>query len=216
MNLSKKKFENLRRDFKQAVLDESSVNKNPFKQFENWFLDAVELNLIDLNAMTLATVDERGIPKARIVLLKNFDKNGFVFYTNLESDKAKELKKNPFAALVIYWAQLERQIRIVGKVERTTLVESIKYFSTRPRESQIGAWASQQSDKIKMRELLELSFEKMKIKFKNKKIPLPPFWGGFRVIPESFEFWQGRANRLHDRILFTKENNKWRIDRLMP
>ena len=211
-----KKLENFRREFKKAELDISSVNKDPFKQFESWFLDAMKLNLIDLNAMTLATVDENGIPAARVVLLKNFDETGFTFYTNLLSEKAREIKKNPNCALVIYWAELERQIRITGVAEKTSIRDAVKYFSTRPRESQIGAWASQQSEKVEIRKILELAFNEMKLKFKNKKIPLPPFWGGFKIVPTKFEFWQGRPNRLHDRILFTKEKNIWKIERLMP
>ncbi len=211
-----KKLEKLRREFLNSELSETSIDANPIEQFGNWFDDAVQLKLLDLNAMTLATVDEKNNPQARIVLLKQFDEKGFVFYTNYNSDKSSQLKKNPKAALVIYWAEMERQIRIVGKVEKTTLKESINYFKSRPIDSQIGAWASDQSHVVEIREIIELAFKEMKLKFKNKKIPLPPFWGGYRVVPETIEFWQGRKNRLHDRILYTRKNEKWIIQRLMP
>jgi pyridoxamine 5'-phosphate oxidase len=197
-------------------LHKSEIEMNPIIQFSSWFKEAKDANLYQPEAMTLATVSKQGKPSARIVLLKEFDENGFVFFTNYGSHKGKELLKNPFAALVFFWPELHRQVRIEGDIEKTTNKESSNYFTSRPRESQIGAWASNQSTEMKNREELEHQFVTYKSQFKNKQINCPPFWGGFRLIPGSFEFWQGRENRLNDRFLFKREGNSWQIIRLAP
>jgi len=178
--------------------------------------EAISSNLLEPNAMILATANKDGAPSARTVLLKGFDERGFVFYTNYESAKAKNLSENPIASLLFFWAELERQARIEGKVEQVSKADSEEYFRSRPRESQLGAWASKQSSVIASREVLEKKFEEMRKKFEGKEIPLPPFWGGYRVIPQSIEFWQGRESRLHDRICYSFENGKWKIERLSP
>jgi pyridoxamine 5'-phosphate oxidase len=178
--------------------------------------EALNSDLYEPTAMTLATVNQRGITSVRAVLLKGFDERGFVFFTNYDSAKAKDLEKNPNASLLFFWAELERQIRIVGEVKKVSMEESEEYFSSRPRESQLGAWASKQSKVIASREILENKFEEIKKKYENKPVPLPPYWGGFRVIPNKFEFWQGRENRLHDRIRYRLIKRKWKIERLSP
>jgi pyridoxamine 5'-phosphate oxidase len=216
MNIEKISLADIRTDYKKGTLDEKDVEKNPFVQFGKWFKEAVKCEIPEVNAMTIATANKHGRPSARMVLLKQFDENGFVFFTNYESAKAKNVAENPQAALLFFWEPLERQIRIVGRVEKVTAVESLEYFRSRPIDSQLGAWASQQSSIISARELLEIAFGEMLEKFKNGEIPLPPFWGGLRIIPDEFEFWQGRTNRLHDRIVYTKKNNDWLIHRLSP
>ena len=198
------------------VLNENSVLSDPISQFSVWMDEAIESNLIEPNAMILATSSKKGVPSVRTVLLKGFDDKGFVFYTNYESLKAKDLNENPIASLLFLWLELERQIRITGKVEKLSNEESEKYFSSRPRESQLGAWASKQSSVIANREVLEKQYEVMKQKFDGKEIPLPPCWGGYRVLPYNFEFWQGRESRLHDRISYTLKTGKWHIERLSP
>ncbi len=197
-------------------LTEPEVNSNPFDQFKIWFEEVLKSDLKEPNAMIVATSTKDGIPSVRTVLLKEFDESGFVFYTNYESEKGKELLENPNAALLFYWGFLERQIRITGKVEKVSREKSAEYFHSRPRESQIGAWASNQSQIIKDREYLQNKFNEFNSKFKDKEIPLPDYWGGFKVVPEKFEFWQGRESRLHDRICYLKENNTWKIVRLAP
>jgi pyridoxamine 5'-phosphate oxidase len=207
----------LRKDFKRGVLDEHEVERNPFDQFNTWFKEAIASEVPEVNAMALATASKTGRPSARTVLLKQYDDKGFVFFSNYESKKAKEINENPFAALLFFWEPLERQVRIVGRVEKTTVAESFQYFRSRPIDSQLGAWASQQSSEISARSLLEKAFGEMLEKFKNGQIPLPPFWGGYRVIPDEFEFWQGRTSRLHDRIQYRKQTgNDWKITRLSP
>ena len=181
-----------------------------------WLDEAISSNLIDPNAMILATANKNRIPSARTVLLKGFDEKGFVFFTNYESAKTKELEENSFASLLFLWLELERQVRITGKTEKVSREESEKYFLTRPQESQLGAWASKQSEVIPNRKILENQFEEIKKRFENKEIPLPPFWGGYKVIPERIEFWQGRESRLHDRICYSSEKGKWKIERLLP
>ena len=197
-------------------LNETSVNKNPFIQFIKWYESVLNSNLNEPTAMMLSTADVNGNPSARIVLLKEIDDSGFVFYTNYESRKGKDLKENPKAALTFFWDELRRQIRIEGRIEKISRETSKEYFSSRPRESQIGAWVSAQSSVIPNREMLENKYVELKEKFGNEEIPLPDFWGGYRLIPNYFEFWQGRENRLHDRICYKKENDEWKIFRLAP
>jgi pyridoxamine 5'-phosphate oxidase len=197
-------------------LNESLINKNPFIQFTKWYESNLNSNLNEPTAMMLSTADVNGNSSARIVLLKEIDDRGFVFYTNYESRKGKDLKENPKAALTFYWDELRRQIRIEGKIEKLSIATSKEYFSSRPRESQIGAWVSEQSSVIPNRDFLENKYAEFEEKFGNEEIPLPDFWGGYRVIPNYFEFWQGRENRLHDRICYKKENDEWKIFRLAP
>jgi pyridoxamine 5'-phosphate oxidase len=197
-------------------LNETSINKNPLIQFTKWYESILNSNSNEPTAMMLSTADVNGNPSARIVLLKEFDDSGFVFYTNYESRKGKNLKENPKAALTVFWDEQRRQIRIEGTVEKISRETSKKYFSSRPRESQIGAWVSAQSSVIQNRKFLENKFDELDKRFGNEEIPLPDFWGGYKVIPNYFEFWQGRENRLHDRICYKKENDEWKIFRLAP
>lgn len=208
---------NLRIEYKKGTLDERNVERNPFDQFNKWFKEAIASEIPEVNAMALATANREGRPSVRMVLLKQYDDRGFVFFTNYESKKAKDIAENPQVALLFFWEPLERQIRITGSIEKISAAESFEYFRTRPIDSQLGAWASQQSREISARALLEKAFGEMMEKFKNGNIPLPPFWGGYRVIPDEFEFWQGRVNRLHDRIVYKKQNDSsWNIVRLSP
>ncbi len=207
---------NLRRSYSLKELSEDSVSPDPILQFSIWMNEAMNANLLDPNAMTLATASKNGTPSARTVLLRGFDKSGFVFYTNYGSSKAHDLEQNPVASLLFFWVELERQVRISGKVEKISQRESQAYFATRPRESQLGAWASKQSTVISSREALDEQFDEMKKRFENKEIPLPNFWGGYRVIPHKIEFWQGRESRLHDRICYTLNEQNWKIERLSP
>lgn len=197
-------------------LTENRVDENPFVQFSHWYNEILKADLIEPNAMILATAAADAIPSVRTVLLKNFNENGFFFYTNYESRKAKNLIENPIAEVLFIWLELERQVRISGKVEKVSQKESEDYFHSRPTNSQISAWASKQSSIIPSRDYLERKFNEYSEKFKDGKIPLPPFWGGFRLIPEKFEFWQGRESRLHDRILYRKSVTGWDIVRLSP
>ena len=185
-------------------------------QFQHWFDQAVEAQLPEPNAMTIATATKDGIPSARIVLLKGFDDRGFVFYTNYNSHKAQELIDNPHAALVFLWTELERQIRIVGSVEKISAEESDTYFYSRPIGSRLGAWASEQSQVIVNRSVLEQRLEDLKAQYENQNIPRPSHWGGFRVKPVGIEFWQGRSSRLHDRLRYQLQNGEWMLDRLSP
>ena len=197
-------------------LNETSVDKNPFIQFTKWYESILNSNLNEPTVMMLSTADVNGNPSARIVLLKEIDDSGFVFYTNYRSRKGKDLKENPKAALTFFWDEPRRQIRIEGRIETISRETSREYFSSRPRESQISAWVSAQSSVIPNREILENKFDELKEKFGNEKIPLPDFWGGYKLIPNYVEFWQGRENRLHDRICYKNENDKWKIFRLAP
>ncbi len=206
----------LRHDFSKQTLDKKDVNNNPFVQFEKWIKEAIEAQVNEPNAMTLCTATKEGKPSARIVLLRNFTEDGFIYYTNYTSRKGIEISDNPNCAILFFWPELERQIRIEGEVQKQTSEESDLYFNTRPRESKIGAWTSSQSKVISDREVLNKEFEINSNKYPTDMIPRPVFWGGYIVKPLTIEFWQGRPNRLHDRILYTKENNNWKIDRLAP
>ena len=207
----------LRRSATGFGLDREDLAADPVLQFEDWFGYACETVAMDPNALSISTVDVKNRPSSRTVLLKYFDENGFVFYTNYESKKSVQIEANPNVALLFFWSDAARQVKIRGKAERISTKETLKYFVARPRGSQIGAWVSAQSSVITSRSLLENKFQEMKEKFSNKEIPLPSFWGGYRVIPEEIEFWQGRRNRLHDRFQYTKQDDGlWTIERLAP
>lgn len=207
----------LRRNYTRESLSETGVKPDPFQQFDHWFREALNSELPEPNAMTLATAGRDGRPGARTVLLKGFDHQGFVFYTNFESRKGQEIDENPNVALLFTWLELERQIRIEGTAARVSEAEAEAYFQSRPKGSQIGAWASPQSQVIPGREALEQKMEELNETFKHdENLPLPPFWGGYRVHPDHFEFWQGRENRLHDRIRYTRTDTGWKIERLAP
>jgi pyridoxamine 5'-phosphate oxidase len=207
----------LRREYTFQGLSEMDVHPNPFEQFKTWFDQAVAAQLPEPNAMTIATVTSDGKPSARIVLLKDYDERGFVFYTNYKSHKGQQLVENPWGAIAFWWAQLERQVRIEGRVEKVSPAESDAYFHSRPLGSQLGAWVSNQSQVIESREVLEQRLQKLKEEYDNKEVPRPPHWGGFRVIPSEIEFWQGRPSRLHDRLLYQRgEDGSWKIQRLSP
>jgi pyridoxamine 5'-phosphate oxidase len=198
-------------------LHRRDLEVDPVKQFSNWFTAAIEAQIRDVNAMSLATAGADGKPSVRIVLLKGFDQDGFVFFTNYESEKGRQLEANPFAALDFYWIELDRQIRISGRVEKTSREESESYFHSRPLGSQLGAWASPQSEVVDARRVLDARFAEITERYAGNAVPLPPHWGGFRVVPDRFEFWQGRSNRLHDRFRYTRTaDGKWQIDRLAP
>ncbi len=210
------KIADLRLDYKLQSLDFQDVDKNPLRQFQTWFDEALASELREPNAMVIATVKD-GIPNARVVLLKALDDKGFVFYTNFESAKGKELDENPHIALVFNWLELERQVRIQGIVEKVSEEEAEKYFQSRPKGSQIGAWASPQSNVIQGRNILETNQLDLEKKYENENIlPKPPHWGGYRVLPFAIEFWQGRSSRLHDRIRYQKIENEWSMERLAP
>jgi len=198
-------------------LRRSDLNPDPIKQFANWFTTAIEMGIRDVNAMSLATAGQDAKPSVRIVLLKSFDEDGFVFFTNYESEKGKQLEANPYAALGFYWIELDRQIRISGKVDKTSRKESQTYFHSRPVGSQLSAWASRQSAVLDGRRVLDARMEEMNERFADKRVPLPPHWGGYRLKPDNMEFWQGRSNRLHDRFRYTRHSDgSWLIERLAP
>jgi pyridoxamine 5'-phosphate oxidase len=207
----------LRREYASRALVESDAFDDPLRQFELWFDEAMKASLIEVNAMTLATASPTGEPSARIVLLKAFDERGFVFFTNYESAKGRDLDASGRACLLFFWPELERQIRITGEVTRTSAEESAAYFHSRPFESQIGAWASDQSRALADRETLEARQGELREQYRGREVPLPPHWGGYRVRPERIEFWQGRTSRLHDRLLYTRrDDGTWSRVRLAP
>lgn len=211
------KLEDIRREYTKAGLNENELDANPLVQFELWMQQALDAKMsTDPTAMSLATVDADGQPSQRTVLLKNSDEKGFVFYTNYGSQKAQDIASNSRVSLLFAWLPLERQVKVLGTAEKLSAAESAKYFLSRPKDSQIGAWASQQSKKIGSRKLLEQAFNQMKEKFKEGDIPLPDFWGGYRVKPEKIEFWQGRGARLHDRLQYSRTSSGWLIERLQP
>ncbi len=206
----------LRREYAQADLEQESLSPDPYQQFSLWFQQAVNAEVLEPNAMQVATVSATGKPSLRTVLLKSYDDHGFVFYTNYQSQKARELNENPQVSLLLFWKELERQVEINGRAEKVSTLESLRYFASRPRGSQLGAWVSAQSSIITSRSLLEIKLDEMKRKFHAGEIPLPDFWGGYRVIPDTVEFWQGRPNRLHDRFEYRKTGSGWEIVRLSP
>jgi pyridoxamine 5'-phosphate oxidase len=211
-----KDLADLRRDYSSRPLRGADLDIDPVRQFDRWFQDALQAQVLEPNAMSVATVDADGQPSSRTVLLKFYDPNGFVFYTNLGSRKAREIGANPRVALLFFWPELHRQVKIRGSAARVTAAESLGYFSRRPRDSQLGAWVSSQSQPISSRAMLEQKFAEIREKFAAGEVPLPSFWGGFRVAPAAIEFWQGQPNRLHDRFLYTRAGDGWQSQRLAP
>ncbi|HEX8914718.1 MAG TPA: pyridoxamine 5'-phosphate oxidase [Humisphaera sp.] len=209
--------QDLRIDYGRGQLLEADAAADPFEQFARWFADAQAAKVPEPNAMTLATADATGAPSARVVLLKGFDHSGFSFFTNYESRKGRELAANPRAALCFYWQPLERQVRIEGTVERVSRAESDAYFHSRPTAAQVGAWASRQSEVLAGRDEIERREAELTVRFAEREVPLPDFWGGYRLVPSAIEFWQGRPSRLHDRLRYLREaDGSWKVDRLSP
>lgn len=206
----------IRKDYSAKKLSKLEAHANPITQFNNWFSEAVDSEIVDVNAMTLSTVSKSGRPTGRIVLLKGVEKNGFVFFTNYNSEKGIQLAENPYASLTFYWKELERQVRVDGKVEKISKEESETYFKTRPWKSRIGAWVSKQSTPISNRFELMRKFALKAAQLVGQEVPLPNFWGGYVLIPDRLEFWQGRSNRLHDRINFKLVDGVWKKERLSP
>ena len=210
-----RKVANLRNEYTRAGL--TDADPDPVSQFRAWFESALAADLHEPNAMTLATATPDGKPSARVVLLKGYDERGFVFYTNYEGRKGREMERNPRAALVFYWGELERQVRIEGRVSRVPESESDAYYASRPRGSRLGAWVSEQSRPVESRAVLETGLRELETEYQGRDIPRPPFWGGYRVEPEAIEFWQGRENRLHDRLVYRRtDDGGWGIERLQP
>jgi pyridoxamine 5'-phosphate oxidase len=211
-----RKVADLRREYTRAGFSEADAAPDPVEQFRRWFDEALEAGLHEPNAMVVATAAPDGSPSARVVLLKEFDERGFVFYTNYEGRKGRELGENPRAALLFYWGELERQVRIEGYASRTREEESDAYYASRPRGSRLGAWASRQSRTAEGREVVEDRLRSLEAAYEGREVPRPAFWGGYRVEPEIMEFWQGRENRLHDRIVYRREAGGWEMGRLQP
>ncbi|MDJ0940207.1 MAG: pyridoxamine 5'-phosphate oxidase [Woeseiaceae bacterium] len=207
----------LRRSVEDRDLNREDLDDDPIAQFERWFGEACEHVPFEPNGVALCTVDSNGRPSSRTVLMKYFDESGFVFFTNYTSNKARDIEANNQVSMLFFWRELGRQLKINGRAEKIAATETLKYFATRPRGSQIGAWVSEQSSIVTSRTLLEAKFDEMKRKFSNKEVPLPSFWGGYRVVPEQIEFWQGRTNRLHDRFQYRRgDDDSWTIERLAP
>ncbi len=206
----------IRKDYQLKSLAESEVAKNPFDQFSIWWEEAVQSSIVEVNAMALTTVSPEGRPSSRIVLLKGYNEEGFVFFTNYTSDKGKQIEQNQYVSLLFFWKELERQVRIEGTASKVAAEESDAYFESRPVGSRLGAWASPQSQKIADREILDKELEKVTAQFSEQQIPRPPHWGGYRIKPTRIEFWQGRSSRLHDRILYEQVDEQWQIGRLAP
>jgi pyridoxamine 5'-phosphate oxidase len=211
-----KTIAHLRQSHADIGLEASDLDPDPIGQFGAWLTHALQAGLVLPNTMTLATATKQARPSARMVLLKSFDARGFTFYTNYDSRKGRELAENPHAALVFYWGELERQVRITGHVARLTRAESEEYFRTRPLGSRLAAWASRQSAAIPSRDLLEQRLRELMLTYADEDVPLPPFWGGYRLWPEEIEFWQGRENRLHDRFCYRRQGGDWVVERLAP
>lgn len=210
-------IEQWRREYLRGGLSRDDLKQNPVEQFGQWLQEVVEAGLSDPSCMCLATADASGQPSQRIVLLKGYDDRGFAFYTNLESHKAKDMAANPLVSLLFPWQSLERQVIVYGRVEKLTWKEADAYFHKRPRESQLAAWASHQSETIESRQQLEQKFEEAKERYADGDVPLPDYWGGYRVVHEAVEFWQGRANRLHDRFIYRRQDESgWKVERLAP
>ncbi len=217
MGSTRKDIASLRQDYSLAFLLETDVHPDPVEQFRLWFHEAVEAEIDDVNAMTLSTSDENAKPHSRIVLLKGLEENQFVFFTNYDSHKGKELSQNPHVSLVFYWKELQRQVRIEGMAEKIRAAESTLYYHSRPKESQIGAWASAQSEVLSGREELEARFKTLQEKYQDTEVPKPPHWGGYTVKPTLIEFWQGRSSRLHDRLCYSLQlGGQWEMKRLNP
>ncbi|MCC2614705.1 pyridoxamine 5'-phosphate oxidase [Aestuariibacter halophilus] len=210
------RIQDIRREYRQGELRREDLHPDPFIQFDQWLKTVIDTGIPDPTAMTIATVDTTGQPSQRIVLLKDVSKGGFVFYTNLESRKAQELVANPKISLHFPWHFMERQVKVCGTAHALSLAEVTSYFLSRPRESQLAAWASQQSRPISTRQLLLSKFQEVKQRFADGDVPLPKFWGGFRVIPHEIEFWQGGEHRLHNRFVYSRTASDWQIERLMP
>jgi len=206
----------IRKEYMRESLSEGDVEADPFLQFGKWWKEALASGIDEVNAMTLATSNAACMPSARIVLLKDYDHSGFVFYTNYQSRKGREIAENSYASLLFFWKELERQVRIEGKIEKVEAVESDEYFRSRPAGSKLGAWASPQSQAIRDRSVLDQNLQEFQDKFASGEVPRPPHWGGYRVIPVHIEFWQGRPSRLHDRIVYSLEGGNWNISRLAP
>ncbi len=212
----KKIIHTLRYDFKKNSLDESTAKKNPYDEFELWMNEAIKKKLHEPNAMVLSTATKKGIPSSRVVLLRGIDKKGFVFYTNYTSKKGKDIAENPNAALLFYWAQIEKQVRVTGVISKISEKKSTDYFNSRPRSGQLGAWVSRQSTVIANRNILAAKYLELEQKLTGQKIERPEYWGGYVLKPASFEFWQGRESRLHDRLLYSKIKSGWMMERLSP
>ncbi|MDJ0908333.1 MAG: pyridoxamine 5'-phosphate oxidase [Woeseiaceae bacterium] len=211
-----KDVSDVRKSVTGRSLERDDLDDNAFEQFERWFSEACEIVELEPNACSLSTVDETGAPSSRTILLKYFDETGFVFFTNFASRKSADIAVNDRVSMLFFWRELGRQIKIDGTAAKIPTTESLKYFMTRPRGSQLGAWVSHQSSIITSRSLLEAKFDEIRRKFADKEVPLPSFWGGYRVVPTEIEFWQGRADRLHDRFLYTRADGGWSIERLAP